>query len=220
MSTGIPKICVRNTRVADAPAIIRLCHAVYPESPPWTEEQLRSHLAVFPEGQFVAEDAATHDVVGMAASLIVHWEDYDLSTPWRAFTSAGFFTNHDPRHGRTLYAAEVMVAPDRRGQGIGKALYAARRALARRLGLTRIRAGARLRGYHRYADRMSPEAYAAGVAVGRLTDATLTFQLRQGFRVVGVARDYLRHDPESRGHAAVIEWLNPQAVVVPEATAA
>jgi hypothetical protein len=25
-----------------------------------------------------------------------------------------------------------------------------------------------------------------------------------------VVQGYLRHDPESLGHAAVIEWLNPQ----------
>lgn len=41
----------------------------------------------------------------------------------------------------------------------------------------------------------------------------------RGFVVIGVARHYLRHDPESLGHAAVIEWLNP-AVATPEDYAA
>ncbi|MFZ0429349.1 MAG: carbon-nitrogen hydrolase, partial [Acidobacteriota bacterium] len=40
-------------------------------------------------------------------------------------------------------------------------------------------------------------------------DPTLTFQLRHGFRVLGVVSDYLKNDPESLGHAALIEWLNP-----------
>ena len=124
------------------------------------------------------------------------------------------FTNHDPVHGRTLYGAEVMVLPNRRRLGIGKALYAARRVLVEQLGLLRIRAGARLRGYHRYADRMTAEEYTAAVARGEVEDPTLTFQLKQGFTVLAVVSGYLRHDPESLGWAAIIEWLNPNVVPV------
>ena len=79
----------------------------------------------------------------MAASLIVLWDDYDMTSSWRDFTEHGTFRNHDPK-GRTLYGAEVMVHPDEQGRGIGKKLYAARRELVRRMGLLRIRAGARL----------------------------------------------------------------------------
>ena len=48
-------------------------------------------------------------------------------------------------HAAMLYGAEVMVHPARQGTGVGKCLYEARRALTIRLGLLRIRAGARLR---------------------------------------------------------------------------
>jgi GNAT superfamily N-acetyltransferase len=147
----------------------------------------------------------------MAASLIVLWDDYSITTTWRDFTDAGRFTNHDPARGRTLYGAEVMVHPRRQGMGIGTQLYAARAALVRRLGLLRIRAGARLRGYHRHAATLSPEAYVARVVRGELRDPTLSFQLRQGFHVLAVVSGYLRYDPESGGNAAVIEWLNPDA---------
>jgi hypothetical protein len=102
-----------------------------------------------------------------------------------------------------------MVSPGRRGLGIGKAIYAARRDLTVRLGLARIRAGARLRGYHRVAHRMSAADYVDRVVRGLYRDPTLSFQLREGFRVLGVAENYLRNDPESLGWAAVIEWLNP-----------
>jgi hypothetical protein len=103
-----------------------------------------------------------------------------------------------------------MVAPALQGPGIGTRLYEARRALVRRLGLRRIRAGARLRGYHRVADRMTPEEYVRAVERGELYDPTLSFQLKRGFRVLAVVGGYLRHDPESLGYAAVIEWLNPE----------
>jgi GNAT superfamily N-acetyltransferase len=154
----------------------------------------------------------------MASSLVILWDDYDVKMSWRDFTAEGTFTNHDAAHGRTLYGAEVMVHPDRQGRGIGKQLYAARRDLARQLRLLRIRAGARLRGYHHYRDTMTAEDYAMAVVQGRLADPTLTFQIRQGFDVLAVVSGYLRHDPESLGHAALIEWMNPD-VATPADTA-
>ncbi|MEO6055292.1 MAG: hypothetical protein ABIQ49_00490 [Gemmatimonadales bacterium] len=210
MKSGPPAVTVRPTRREDFTGIIELCGAVYPGAPSWASDQLASHLNVFPEGQLVATDAGG-TIVGMAASLIVLWDDYSVTTSWRDFTDHGRFTNHDPAHGRTLYGAEVMVHPARQGMGIGGCLYAARSALVRRLGLLRIRAGARLRGYHHHARTHSPEEYVACVVRGELGDPTLSFQIRQGFRVLAVVSGYLPNDPESGGHAAVIEWLNPGA---------
>jgi GNAT superfamily N-acetyltransferase len=143
----------------------------------------------------------------MAASLIVLWDDYDFHTAWRDMTDRGMFTNHDPT-GHTLYGAEVMVDPEHRRRGIGRLLYAGRRDVCRRSGLLRIRAGARLRGYGRHAHELEPEEYVRRVIEGELTDPTLTFQLRERFQVLAVVPGYLRHDPESLGWAAVIEWLN------------
>ncbi len=203
-------IIVRNTRPEDFAAIMELCGEVYPGAPPWTPVQLESHLRVFPEGQFVAVDLTTQRVVGMASSLIVRWDDYDHHTSWRDFTDRGLFTNHDPDNGRTLYGAEIMVRPSRQGAGIGKKIYKARRELVERLGLLRIRAGARLRGYHRHAKHLSAEEYVIRVVRGELRDATLSFQLKQGFDVLAVVSGYLLHDPDSLGYAALIEWLNPQ----------
>ena len=199
-------VLVRQLAVTDFDGIASLCQAVYRDAPSWTPAQLASHLEVFPEGQLVAEFDGR--IVGMAASLIVLWDDYAMDTNWRDFTADGTFRNHDPDRGRTLYGAEVMVDPSLQGQGVGKRLYEGRRAIVERRGLLRIRAGARLAGYHRYAGAMPPDRYTRLVVSGELSDPTLSFQLSQGFEVIGVAAHYLRHDPESLGHAAVIEWLN------------
>lgn len=217
------EIFVRPTRPEDFEAITRLSRITYPDDPPWQTTHLASHLRVFPEGQLVAVEARTagpsntgedsagqETVVGMAASLILSWDDYEIQDGWRDFTDHGMFTNHDPE-GRTLYGAEVMVHPHWQGRGVGSKIYDARRRLAQRLGLWRIRAGARLRGYHRVADRMSAKEYVEQVVAGELRDPTLTFQLNRGFRVLHVVSGYLRADPESLGWAAVIEWLNPEA---------
>ena len=132
---------MRRLHSEDFSAIIALCERVYPQSKPWTVEQLASHLEVFPEGQLVAEEVATGRLLGLASSLIVRWDDYDFHAEWREWTDHGFFTNHDAANGRTLYGAEVMVDPAVQRRGVGKSLYAARRDLVSRLGLRRIRAG-------------------------------------------------------------------------------
>jgi ribosomal protein S18 acetylase RimI-like enzyme len=206
----LPPIRVRNTEPRDFAGIEEITRQVYPGAPPWSRMQLESHLRVFPEGQFVAVEAGTERVVGMAASLILLWDDYEIHHTWRDFTDNGMFTNHDPERGHTLYGAEVMVAPSAQRRGIGKKLYAARRALVGRRGLRRIRAGARLRNYHRYARRMTAQEYVMRVICGELRDATLNFQLREGFHVLAIVSGYLQHDPESLGYAAIIEWINEQ----------
>lgn len=208
MSDTPGDIIVRNTTTEDFKQIIELTKYVYPGTPSWTEEQLLSHHKVFPEGQFVAIDTSNNSLVGMSASLIVQWDDYDLNTSWRDFTDSGFFTNHDPEHGHTLYGAEIMVDTRIQGRGIGTKLYNARQNLVYDLGLWRIRAGARLRDYHLWADRMTPEEYVDAVVHKEISDRTLTFQLNKGFTVLYVVSNYLRHDPESLGYAAVIERLN------------
>lgn len=195
---------VRRTAPGDLPALVEMSRRVYPTYPS-SHLEFSSQLSIFPEGQLVAVDPPTGEIAGMAASLIVDWDDYAIDGPWRDFTDAGYFTNHDPA-GRTLYGADVMVHPDHRRRGVGSALYAAREALVERLGLARIRAGARLSGYREWADRLSPEAYVERVVAGEIGDPTLSFQLSHGFRVLAVVEDYLKRDPASRGWAALVEW--------------
>ena len=219
MSEPRNEIIIRQIRLEDFQGIIEMMRAVYPDSQPWPEEQLASHLQLFPKGQFIAVENDSQRVVGMAASLIILWDDYGTNASWRTINRRDYFNCHDPQHGRTLYGAGVMVHPTLQCQGIGKRLYRARRELVERLGLLRIRAGARLRNYHRYADRISAEDYIIKVIRGEIGDPTLTFQLRQGFHVLAVVSDYLRRDPESLGYAAVIEWIN-ERVARPEDYAA
>lgn len=207
-------VIVRETRPSDFDAIVDMCRLVYTVSTPWSVEQLASHHHEFPEGQFVAVDPASGQLIGMAASLIIAWDDYEPQGAWRGFTDHGMFTNHDPKSGRTLYGAEVMALPSEQGHGVGSALYRARRDLAERLGLLRIRAGARLRGYGAYAGTLTPVEYVLRVVRQEIFDPTLSFQLRRGFHVIDVVSGYLRHDDESLGYAATIQWLN-EAVAKP-----
>lgn len=214
---------VHPTRERDFAGIEALCERVYPRHVPYTEDDLSSHLAVFPQGQLTAvevlaeggdDEPEEERVVGMAASLVVSWDDYEPDLRWRDYTAHGTFTNHDPA-GRTLYGAEVMVDPDLQGRGVGSRLYRERDALLLRLGLRRIRAHSRLRGYGPHAGRLTAEEYVVRVVRGELADPTLSFQLHRGFRVMEVVSGYLVDDPESMGFAALIERLNPE-IATPE----
>ncbi|MCB0368563.1 MAG: phosphoenolpyruvate carboxylase, partial [Bdellovibrionales bacterium] len=187
-----------------------LCKRVYPFSKPWSMAQLESHRSYFPDGQLVVIDEEHGKVVGIAFSLIIDWNDYSPQDNWQDFTAGGFFHNHNPKSGKTLYGAEVMVDPEYRGQGIGKMLYKGRQQIVQKYGLKRIRAGARLRGYCKFKDKLSPQEYVKQVVDKKIYDPTLSFQLSNGFKAIGVAANYLFNDPESLGFAAVIEWLNPE----------
>ncbi len=209
------KILVRGVIPEDHQKIQDLCRRVYPDTPPWSLEQLESHLHFFPAGQLVAVDADHLDkVFGYSASLIIDWDDYEDWQSWKEFTDRGLFSNHNTKTGKTLYGAEVMVDPTIQSQGIGGKIYRAREHLAKSLGLLRIRAGARLRNYGKVASKMSADDYVLKVVRGEMRDPTLTFQLRNGFKVIDVVSDYLFSDPESLGFAALIEWLNPERATV------
>lgn len=194
-------------RVADIPAVMRLQRRAFPKMPPWRPSELRRHLRTFPEGQFVAIDPAGQ-VIGSASALVIHWKRFDALASWDAITGNGTFSTHDVT-GDTLYGAEIMVDPAARGHGVGSRLYAARQALARRLGVARMIAGGRIPGYAAVAAQLGPEAYVAEVLEGKRTDPVLSFQVRNGFRVRAVIPSYLEGDEASCGYATLIEWVNP-----------
>ncbi|MCB0413046.1 MAG: phosphoenolpyruvate carboxylase [Bdellovibrionales bacterium] len=201
-----------NPRAKHFKQIQELCLKVYPFHKPWSIKQLESHRSYFPDGQLIVYDHSCNKVIGSAFSLIIPWEDYSPQDNWGDFTSGGFFHNHNPKKGKTLYGAEVMVDPAYRGRGIGKLLYEGRREICYKYDLKRIRAGARLRGYSKFQNKMTADEYTRKVVTGDLSDPTLSFQLKQGFKVIDVAKNYLIDDPESLGFAAVIEWLNPKLI--------
>lgn len=167
----------------------------------WSQESLLRHLARFPEGQVVAEDE-TGRIVGTATCMRVSMGSALIPHTWLGITGGGGLPNHDPQ-GDVLYGVNIAVDRGLQGRGIGRALYDARLRLGRSLGCRAFFAGARIPGYRRFADRLTPEAYVDGVVRGTCFDPTLSKQLRIGFRVLGILENYAP-DPETLGHAALI----------------
>lgn len=200
------KVTVRATQPGDVDALLQLQARVYPTIAPWQRDHLARQLAVFPEGQLVAE--INQRIVGCASSLIILWDEWADEHTWHDITAAGTFSTHNPQ-GLTLYGAEVFVDPSLRGQRVGHRLYEGRRQLCRRLNLRRIIACGRLPGYRALADQMTVELYVKKVLWGDLVDPVLSFQLREGFRFCGIMSDYLPEDVDSCGQASLIAWVNP-----------
>ena len=198
-------IRIRNTQPSDLPELIALQTRVYPDIPPWSLSKLQKQLAIFPQGQIVAE--SENGLVGSASSLIVLWDDWSESHDWNEITGAGTFDNHNP-FGKTLYGAEVFVDPTLHGAGIGHLLYEGRRTLCREMNLKRIIACGRLPGYHLHAEQMNPELYVQNVVWGDLSDPVLSFQIKEGFSYCRIMENYIPEDNESLGNAALIVWLN------------
>ena len=206
---------IRPLQVEDFDALVRLQDLGYEsdlKTWTWTEEEIRSQLRRFPEGQFVAEYDGR--IIGAAHSLIIDLDEYGDAHSWESVTSDGRITNHDPE-GDTLYGMDVVVDPAFRGMRIGRRLYEARKQLARRLNLRRIMIGGRLPNYHKYADELSVHDYVERVLAREIDDPVVRFQIANGFTVKRIVPNYLPEDEESRGHAALMEWVNLQYTPVP-----
>jgi len=204
-------LIIRNTRLDDIEKIVKLQQDSFPilarYDNIWHPEELKSHLQIFPLGQFVVveEDG---EVVGSASTLIVTLNPEYAEHTWKGITSDGMFTDHNP-NGDSLYGADISTHPKFRHEGIGSMLYGARKELVLRLGLRRMISGGRLFNYQDYADKMSAFEYANKVINGELHDPVLSFELDNGFKFIKVLPEYL-DDIRSQDYASFIEWLNPQ----------
>jgi len=204
-------LIIRNTRLDDIEKIVKLQQDSFPilarYDNIWHPEELKSHLQIFPLGQFVVveEDG---EVVGSASTLIVTLNPEYAEHTWKGITSDGMFIDHNP-NGDSLYGADISTHPKFRHEGIGSMLYGARKELVLRLGLRRMISGGRLFNYQDYADKMSAFEYANKVINGELHDPVLSFELDNGFKFIKVLPEYL-DDIRSQNYASFIEWLNPQ----------
>ena len=151
-------IVIKNVTFQDITKIIELQKESFPsmleEGSVWGEKHLRSHIEIFPEGQFCVE--FRNKIIGSSSSLIVRLpSEYAVHT-FSQVSGNSLFTNHDP-DGDSLYGADISIHPDFRRLGIATLLYKARKDLAIKYNLRRIIAGGRLINYCNYADRLYTE---------------------------------------------------------------
>jgi predicted amidohydrolase/GNAT superfamily N-acetyltransferase len=209
-STSQPaRLVLRTARAADIPAIVALSERVYSKDNAYSAEMLAGQQAQFGDGVYVA--LFEGEVVGYCATFRIDEAEALAAHRWRTITGGGFASRHNP-NGDWLYGMEVCVDPAHRGQRIGQRLYRQRQRLCTDLKLKGIVFGGRLPGFARRRKRFNDDAaaYVQAVVDGRVRDAALNFQLRNGFEPIGVLQDYLPSDAESAGYASHMVWRNPK----------
>jgi GNAT superfamily N-acetyltransferase len=197
-----------NLTEAFAPQCAQLELLSFPEAEPAdliSEADYRAYARTFPEGFFLCLDRDR--VVGMGGGIFL---DFDFDHPQHTIveiTGEHQCGNHDP-DGDWYYGTDLVVNPSYRRRGIGQRLYELRKDVVRRYNKRGIIAGGHIVGYADHKQRMSAAEYVDKVAKRELYDATLTFQLDNGFEVRGVLADYVE-EPAIDNWAALIVWQNP-----------
>ena len=169
------------------------------------EGNFRRHCEIFAEGNFVALRAGR--VVGLGAGLLVDFDFAHTEHRFMEFIGGGNYEGHRP-DGEWYYGADISVHPDHRRRGIARRLYEARKGYIVAANKRGFVGGGLIPGYADYKATLSPREYVDRVIAGELRDPTLSVQLRNGFAVRGLLRDYLE-DSASDNWATLLVWENP-----------
>lgn len=201
---------VRNARLSDVPAICDLTERVYADTvmKGYTQGAVRGQINNFPDGQFVI--VVGTKVVGYCVTFMVDGRRALKAHTWAAITGNGYAANHDPE-GDWLYGMEVCVDPEYRGYRLGQRLYNARKKLCQEKGLKGIVFAGRLPTLSKRIKKFgSVENYIEQVQNKKARDPVLSFQLHNGFEVIGVIKGYLPEDHHSMGYGIHMVWRNPK----------
>ena len=168
----------------------------------YSADELKDLAEVFPEGNFVALDGAEPIAMGLGIRV-----DFDFDRPQhrlKDLMALGGRAGHSP-DGEWYYGTDISVDPRYRRRGIGSRLYNLRKGVCRDLGLRGIIAGGVIPGYADHKETMSAPTYVDKVSAGELYDPTLSFQIKNGFEVQGVLKNYMT-DPTVDNWASLIVW--------------
>ncbi|MBU0678655.1 MAG: GNAT family N-acetyltransferase [Verrucomicrobia bacterium] len=200
---------VRKASIGDIETIQALSEKVYAGSGmgAYPADMLRGQINQFPEGQFVVVHGER--VIAYCATFIISGDIALKPHSWMEITGGGYAARHDP-DGDYLYGMEVCVDPEYRGFRIGQRLYNERKKLCQEWRLKGIVFGGRLPSLHRRIKQYDHvEAYVEAVRQKKHRDPVLSFQLGNGFEILGVLPDYLPFDRESMGYGVHLLWRNP-----------
>lgn len=171
----------------------------------WKEEQIKTLLKKFPEGQVVIK--VNGQIAGCALSIIVDYNKYKFNHTYKEITANYTFNSHTP-NGDVLYGIDVFIKPEFRGLRLGRRLYDYRKELCEKLNLRGISFGGRIPNYHKYAHELSPKQYIEKVKRKEIHDPVLNFQISNDFHPARILKGYLEGDEASNEFAVLLEWDN------------
>lgn len=201
---------VRNATLDDVTAIAELSARAYATTGMhgYPEGLINGQINKFPDGQFVI--TVDDKVVGYCATFCISGEIALKPHTWAEITGMGYASRHD-EDGDWLYGMEVCVDPEYRGYRLGQRLYNERKKLCQSLGLKGIVFAGRLPTLAKRISKFAnAEEYVNAVEQKKQRDPVLSFQLHNGFEVIGVIPNYLSTDRESLGYGVHLVWRNPK----------
>ncbi|NJB70129.1 putative amidohydrolase/GNAT superfamily N-acetyltransferase [Saonia flava] len=171
----------------------------------WKEEQIKTLIEKFPEGQVVIK--INGQLAGVALSIIVDQDFMEENETYNKITGNYTFNTHT-NNGDVLYGIEIFIKPQFRGLRLGRRLYDYRKELCEKLNLKSIVFGGRIPNYHKYSNTLTPKEYIDKVKVKEIHDPVLNFQISNDFHPAKVLKGYLEGDEASNEFAVLMEWDN------------
>ena len=209
-------LIVRNATLKDVPAIVALSERVYQplKMETYSLAAVTGQINNFAQGQIVVMVGDT--LVGYCATFRIAGKIALKPHTWNEITGNGYASRHDI-HGDWLYGMEVCIDDHYRGYRIGQRLYNERKKLCQSLALQGVVFAGRLPNLAKRIKKVGTvENYIDAVVRKKIKDPVLSFQLRNGFEVLGVIENYLPDDTHSMGYAAHMIWNNPNVQVKEE----
>lgn len=209
-------LVVRNATLSDVPAIVALSERVYKpiSMESYAPAAIIGQINNFPQGQIVVIVGDT--LVGYCATFRIDGKIALKPHTWNEITGNGYASRHDI-NGDWLYGMEVCIDGDYRGYRIGQRLYNERKKLCQSLGLKGVVFAGRIPNLAKRIKKLKTvDNYIDQVVHKKIKDPVLSFQLRNGFEVIGVIKNYLSDDSQSLGYAAHMVWNNPNVQVKEE----
>lgn len=198
---------IRNLTIEDYPQFAKVMTKAYAKIKlePWSEQQIKNLLKLFPEGQLVV--TCNGNVVAAALALIIDYSKFGDTHTYKQITADGLFNTHT-KDGDVLYGIDIFVDADYRNMRLARRLYDARKELCETLNLRSIISGGRIPNYEKYHEEYTPKQYIEMVKSKDVYDPILTFQLTNDFHVKKVLKNYLAVDSQSKQYATLLEWNN------------
>ena len=196
-------LVVMQTRIEHAEPLEelqRVCFPTLADVERFKAAHYRSHVQLFEDGQFVVIDGER--VVGATTAIRLDFDFEHVHHTFAEIIQGGWLTSHQPA-GSWLYGADLCIAPEYRGRGLGTALYAARQETVWRLRLKGQVTAGMIRDYGAVKDRMPADEYYRAVVEGRIRDSTLSMQLGVGFEPRALLANYL-NDPSSGNYSVLL----------------
>ncbi len=198
----------RHPRLEWAKDLESLERSSFPTSDPddlYNETELQTLTNDFPEGGFVGFDNESPVAMGLGIQVFFNEENPEHRV--HDMMPGNGDSGHRP-DGDWYYGTSIAVRSEYRRRGIGAELYILRKSVCTSLNLRGIVAGGVMPGYVKYKHEMTADEYIAQVRNKKIYDATLSFQLENGFELVQALPNYITN-PEIDNYAALIIWRNP-----------